>query len=631
MSILVPLRAISICCFLIASFCSVNYCNADKLDVDKLQSKIFSAVEKSRPAVVAINDRGSVFSGVIVNKGGLVLSAGHAVRPYRTYTVMLPDGRKFKAKSLGVNLRIDMAMIQINNPENLPVAKLGRSSSIRPNQPVIGISYPGLYLSQRGSVIRFGYVKRPVTANEGMIETTSMMEPGDSGGPLINLDGEVIGIHSNIRDNVQLNYDVPIDSFVKYWDDLKEPGWFEIDGWPSLPKFGFRASDAEDREGVKVIKIDEGGLAEQGGLKANDIITQIAGRKIATRREFSDRLVGLRSRGEFQMDLTVVRSGKPIMLQVNARDKSLPEPKSYKELLDFASMFQSLESRLDDVEYVVHSNFGERSTNIRATRIFRGDTGVLVTKSTRVGENPQVELPGGARVQATVIKRDKANDLVLLKASLPGKGGIDLRNVLGDLAENPGQLLLTPDNKGPGTISVWGSKYFSSPRTTESGGFLGVRLGKSNDGAVLFDTVLRGGAAKRAGIKRGDVLVRMDETPIDRQTDVFKFLDRTDPNSKITLVVNRDEKELKKVVFLGKRTTDTGHVADDLQGGKSSRRDGFRLVISHDAVLYPEQCGGPVFDIKGNFLGINIARKSRTRCFAIPKTIVKRFVDSSGL
>jgi serine protease Do len=99
-------------------------------------------------------------------------------------------------------------------------------------------------------------------------------------------------------------------------------------------------------------------------------------------------------------------------------------------------------------------------------------------------------------------------------------------------------------------------------------------------------------------------------------------------------LIKREDEELEKEIVLGDRPDsilDTGHVADDLIGGKSRRRDGFSLVVSHDAVLYPEKCGGPVFDIKGNFLGINIARKSRTRCFVIPKTIVKQFVDSSGL
>ena len=94
-------------------------------------------------------------------------------------------------------------------------------------------------------------------------------------------------------------------------------------------------------------------------------------------------------------------------------------------------------------------------------------------------------------------------------------------------------------------------------------------------------------------------------------------------------MIKRDDAELTKEVVLGNRQK-TGHVADDIVGGKSDRRDGFGLVISHDAVLRPRECGGPVFDIDGNFLGINIARFSRSRSYVVPRMILKQFVNEFG-
>ena len=190
-----------------------------------------------------------------------------------------------------------------------------------------------------------------------------------------------------------------------------------------------------------------------------------------------------------------------------------------------ASQFKALESRLDDVEYLVKSEVRGQPTEIRATRIYRGDDGLLVTKSTRVGSQPQVELVDGSRVDATIVKRDSKNDLVLLKAALPNKGGINLQNVLGDLEQKRGRLLLTPDSRGPGTISIWGSNYFGSRRTRASGGYLGVQIGgpRSGGAPVIFARVLAG-AAKKAGIKSGDVLLQIDGVQVEKQRDVFNFL-----------------------------------------------------------------------------------------------------------
>ena len=83
----------------------------EDLNVTDLQAQIMAAVEKVVPASVAVNDGGMVFSGVIVSADGIVLSAGHAVKPNRRYKVLLADGREFRAKGLGSNERVDMAML----------------------------------------------------------------------------------------------------------------------------------------------------------------------------------------------------------------------------------------------------------------------------------------------------------------------------------------------------------------------------------------------------------------------------------------------------------------------------------------------------------------------------------------
>ena len=614
--------------FAICSLATASCFAIDDLDVVDLQAKIMSAVKKVVPASVAINDGGMVFSGVIVSSDGIVLSAGHAVKPNRRYTILLADGRKFRAKGLGANARVDMAMLKIDNPSRLPVAELGDSSSLLPNQPCISISFPGTYDKERGSVIRFGYVTRPVTSNEGMIETTAVMEPGDSGGPLVDINGRVIGIHSNIRKDTRKNYDVPIDSFKQYWEELKIPKVFRIEGWPSLPKLGFRGEPATN--GVKVVKISDGGLAQSSGMKVNDVVQSISGKKVRTARSIYDQLIYLRTKGESRVEFTVLRDQKPKVIRLNlTKSEDAEKPMTYPELREFAKLFKSLEAKLDNSQVVIKSDFNKKPETVWGTRIFREGRGNLISKSTLVGNRPRVQLSDGSSLAAEVVARDPKNDLVLLQVNFSDSAGIDLSQIKGDLAEQPGRLLLIPDAKGDGRISTWGSNFFAVPRTRISGGFLGVVI-STRDNNVVFEEV-QNGAAKAAGFKSGDVVLKLGDKAVRQRNDVFSYLSNQDVNSKIDVTVRRDGREITKEVTLGKRPDGSPqHIADDLIGGKSIRRDGFSLVVSHDANIRPEQCGGPVFDIDGNFLGVNISRFSRTRSYIIPRTLIKEFIDQNA-
>jgi S1-C subfamily serine protease len=600
----------------------------EDLDVAELQAKIMSAVKKVIPSSVAINDGGMVFSGVIVSADGIVLSAGHAVKPNRRYKILLADGREFRAKGLGANGRVDMAMLKIDNPSRLPVAELGDSASLLPNQPCISISYPGTFDKKRGSVIRFGYVTRPVTSNEGMIETTAVMEPGDSGGPLVDINGRVIGIHSNIRRDTRQNYDVPIDSFKQYWEELKTPKVFEISGWPSLPKLGFRGES--ESKGVKVVKVVDGGLAQTSGLKVNDVVQKISGKKVNSAKSIYDKLISLRTTGESRVELSVLRNQKQKLIQLNlTKSEGIEKPKTYPELRDFPKVFKSLEAKLDNSQVVIKSDLNQKVQSVWGTRIFREGRGNLISKSTLVGSRPRVQLSSGSSLSAAVVARDPKNDLVLLQVDFRDEGGIDLSQIKGDLAEQPGRLLLVPDAKGDGSVSTWGSNFFAVPRTRVSGGFLGVVIG-SRDNTVVFEQV-QNGAAKKAGFQSGDVVLKLGDKTVRQRNDVFRYLSNQDVNSKINVTVRRDGQEITKEVTLGKRPDEASrHIADNLIGGKSIRRDGFSRVVSHDANLRPEQCGGPVFDIDGNFLGVNISRFSRTRSYIIPRTLIKEFIDQNA-
>jgi serine protease Do len=199
-----------------------------------LQQSLHGAIKKAYPSSVrmwgfdvAKNERTSAqFSGVVVSKDGLILTAAHTVTPGQTYKVFFTDGRTFIAKALG---RIDLikspgipdaGMLQLMEKGPFPFAEMGNSSSLHPSTPCVSISYPEK-LNQELPTIRFGQIVD--TKNQyGFLQSSCKMEPGDSGGPLFDIDGKVIGIHSAIDVSENMNFEIPIDVYRKYWTALHE-------------------------------------------------------------------------------------------------------------------------------------------------------------------------------------------------------------------------------------------------------------------------------------------------------------------------------------------------------------------------------------------------------------------------
>ncbi len=106
-----------------------------------------------------------------------------------------------------------------------------------------------------------------------------------------------------------------------------------------------------------------------------------------------------------------------------------------------------------------------------------------------------------------------------------------------------------------------------------------------------------------------------------------RFLRKTLAAQRVEVTVQRDGQTIAKSVILG--SVPTQHVADFFDGGKSPRRDGFPSVFCHDAILLPDECGGPLFDLDGHLVGLNIARVSRTHCYAVPLATLAAFWERS--
>jgi len=200
--------------------------------VAKFQKTIAGAIKKAYPASVRMwgfdvqqNQRTSAqFSGVVVSADGYILTAAHTILPGKNYKVFFPDGRECIAMALGKIENKDtpgipdVGMMKITDKGIYPFAEMGYSASLLKNEPCISISYPES-LNQNLPTLRLGNIAE-VKNEYGFIRSTCKMEPGDSGGPLFDYYGRVIGLHSAIDVSEEMNFEIPVDLYRRYWTAL---------------------------------------------------------------------------------------------------------------------------------------------------------------------------------------------------------------------------------------------------------------------------------------------------------------------------------------------------------------------------------------------------------------------------
>jgi serine protease Do len=235
-------------------------------DLRAIQQRVKKVMEKVMPAVVGIRIGHAAGSGVIINKDGYVLTAGHiSGEPDRDALLFLPDGRQLKGKTLGANVAIDSGMIRITEEGEWPFVEMGDDSKLKQGAWCLALGHPEGFRRGRTPVLRLG---RVLQRSDRTIRTDCALVGGDSGGPLFDLDGKVIGIHSRIGEYMTMNIHVPIDTYRVTWDKLaKGEVW---GGRKRGPYIGVRLD--EDGAECRIAEVDKDSPAEKAGLKADDVV-----------------------------------------------------------------------------------------------------------------------------------------------------------------------------------------------------------------------------------------------------------------------------------------------------------------------------------------------------------------------
>ncbi|MFH1303541.1 MAG: PDZ domain-containing protein [Planctomycetota bacterium] len=258
-----------------------------------------------------------------------------------------------------------------------------------------------------------------------------------------------------------------------------------------------------------------------------------------------------------------------------------------------------------------------------------GADGWILTKASQLEGHLTCELSTSERHEAEIVGVDGKLDLALIKINAKGLPTVKWQSAIDPRV---GQWLVTPGlSMSPVSVGV-----LSVPRRAikPEPGVLGVRIDDAKGGA-LVKQVMRESGAEEAGLQAGDVILNVAGEDIESASALSNFVQKFLPGDRVLLKVLREKEELTTVVVL----TDPQMLIYDrlremqkkMGGDLSRRKTGFTEVLQHDTVLRPEDCGGVIVDLKGEAIGLNIARAGRTKSFAIPANHVIPMIEKLKL
>jgi serine protease Do len=254
-------------------------------------------------------------SGFIISSDGIILTNAHVVRDAKEVTVKLTDRREYRAKVLGADPKTDVAVLRIQ-AKDLPVVTMGKTSDLRVGEWVLAIGSPfGFENTVTAGVVSAKGRSLPDDSAVPFIQTDVAVNPGNSGGPLFNARGEVVGINSQIYSRSGgyqgVSFAIPIDIASKIKDQIVATGKVEharLGVAVQEVNQSFANSFKLDKpEGALVSNVEKGSPAEKAGLQSGDVIRKVNGKPIVSSGDLPA-VIGMASPGD-SVKLEIWRQG----------------------------------------------------------------------------------------------------------------------------------------------------------------------------------------------------------------------------------------------------------------------------------------------------------------------------------
>ncbi|MCP4785403.1 MAG: PDZ domain-containing protein [Fuerstiella sp.] len=647
-------------------FCGITQADADAdlVTLKARQSQLDKALDKVSPALVAVEDGYGAGSGVVVSADGVVLTASHVVNSRRRGSssrlrVRFPDGSDYRAEIMGMNRSVDAAMLRIidrpRNGESFPHVDLGDSSKLQRGDWCFALGHPGGFQPNRPAPVRLG---RVLSAGHRTVVSDCAIVLGDSGGPLFDLSGRLIGIHSMITEVIVENRHVAVDAFRRDGDRMENrESWGKLQAHDNdLVETSFVGMVLRWRNFTpEVSRVLRGSPADRAGVRPGDLLLTIADQSFADPLGLSTLLTDIAEEQRVKVridrvgrekDLTMTTGRKPTDDELARREDNLSreDQEHLRDLKNQLTSFRRVgpfEKRsTEELDRFIPAVSQARGSVVEFRELgetltlgtVMSDDGYILTKASEL-ENviaPECILSDGRRLEIQEVAIDRAFDLMLVKVDVHNLDPVQWATTAPPEA---GRILITTDSRGtpllPGVVSV-------PARTlqTSSKGFLGVHMQMLQGSRyVSLKDVLPGGAAERNGLKKDDIVLAINGTQIRNTYQMGSIVGSAAPNQKISLKYQRDNTVRTVDIVLTPRFVSPDREVmldryrEDLGKFASSHNSGFPEALQHDTDLFPHQCGGPLFDISGKAVGLNIARAARITSYAIPAKAVLRVFE----
>lgn len=303
------------------------------VELERLSGAFERLAEKVQPSVVQIRANGRVSSdaesgsqkptnsrgsGFIINSGGYILTAHHVVEGATAIEILFQDGRRLRARLIAAEPQVDAALLKVEGGD-FPVLALGDSNKLKAGELVVSLSYPfGRESSLSTGIISRKGRSRNVLAGFDFIQTNAGASAGSSGGPLVNIRGEAVGMMTMASQTGNIGFAVPI-SVVKNILPRLLKGEKIVWGW-----LGVRVSELtlelagtlglSPVRGIVVNSVLPGQPAEKGKILPQDVILAVDGVEVDNPRELT-RLIGGTEAGS-EVRLTIFRKGETLQRSV---------------------------------------------------------------------------------------------------------------------------------------------------------------------------------------------------------------------------------------------------------------------------------------------------------------------------